>query len=72
MVLFTDLFRVIGDIFFIGDLNCRVGENPDVIENINLDRYVDLPDGEDLNIPPRVSQAYKFFWSKIIKFIKRK
>ena len=33
----------LGDVYITGDLNSRVGENLDYIENIDLDRFVDLP-----------------------------
>ena len=32
-----------GDIMLVGDLYSRVGERSDIIENINLDRYVHMP-----------------------------
>ena len=50
-------YRLLGDVYLTGDLNSRVGQKADYVDNVNLDRYVDLPDSDlnVLDIPPRVS-----------------
>ena len=37
------LYNNLGDVYLTGDLNSRVGQNPDYIHNIDLDRFIDLP-----------------------------
>ena len=36
-------YNNLGDVYVTGDLNSRVGENLDYIENIDLDRFVNIP-----------------------------
>ena len=38
-----------GQIFLTGDTNSRVGERPDYIDRLNIDRYVDIPDVEPVS-----------------------
>ena len=38
-----------GQIFLTGDTNSRVGERPDYIDRLNIDRYVDIPDIEPVS-----------------------
>ena len=33
----------LGDVYLQGDLNSRTGQLPDCVDNINLNRYVDMP-----------------------------
>jgi len=42
-------YEQIGDVILTGDFNSRVGQRSDLIENINLDRFVDMP-GYDVPI----------------------
>jgi len=42
-------YEQIGDVILTGDLYSRVGQRSDLIENINLDRFVDMP-GYDVPI----------------------
>lgn len=37
----------LGDIYLLGDLNSRTGEEPDFISDLQLDRYVCMPENED-------------------------
>ena len=39
-------FLELGHIFLTGDTNSRVGERPDYVERLDIDRYVDIPDDE--------------------------
>ena len=49
------LFQDRGDIFLCGDLNARVGENDDCLENTGLDRFIDLPDSVQRVLPKRLT-----------------
>ena len=45
--IYTLLLRVykdLGDIFLCGDLNSRIGSKADFVENLNLNRYLDVSD----------------------------
>ena len=46
-----------GDVLLTGDFNARVGQRSDLVDNLNLDRYVNMPE-PDLPIdilPQRLS-----------------
>ena len=47
-----------GNVIITGDLNARTGQMSNLVEALNLQRYVDLPKGEiDLSsLPTRCSQ----------------
>ena len=36
-------YSQLGDIMLTGDFNSRIGQKSDLVENINLDRYIDMP-----------------------------
>ena len=40
-------YAYMGDVYICGDLNSRTGSVPDFVEEIGLDRYVDLPDSDE-------------------------
>lgn len=50
-------YSELGDILITGDLNSRVGQRSDIVQNINLDRFVDMPlnDIPADNLPKRSS-----------------
>jgi hypothetical protein len=56
----TDIshYSFLGDVFLTGDLNSRTGQKPDFVQDINLDRYIDLPVNNQsvTDIPARISQ----------------
>ena len=63
-----------GDIMLTGDFNSRVGQKSDLIEDINLDRYVDLPEHDVQTglLQPRVSldSACNAFGNKLLNLCK--
>jgi hypothetical protein len=44
-----------GDRYWCGNLNSRTGETPDFVKNINLQRFVDMPEMHDVMLPVRHS-----------------
>ena len=50
-------FSQLGDILLCGDLNSRVGLRSDIVENINIHRFVNAPDDDDIlaRLPVRKS-----------------
>ena len=65
-----------GDVYLTGDYNSRTGELPDFIPDINLNRYVDMPD-DDIetrisNCPLRKNQDkhVNSFGHKLLSFCK--
>jgi len=50
-------YERIGDVLWTGDLNSRIDQRSDIIENINIDRFVDMPVYDVLIdcLPPRSS-----------------
>ena len=67
-------FSYYGDVYLCGDLNGRTGCLSDTVEDMGLDRYVDLPepDSPTTSIPPRHSfdQAVNGFGHKLISLCK--
>jgi len=47
-----------GDVIITGDLHARTGQRSDLVEDLNVQRYVDLPTGDiDVSsLPTRYSQ----------------
>lgn len=42
------MYSELGDIAILGDLNARTGTRADFVENVNLERYLDLPEVDKL------------------------
>lgn len=63
-----------GEVFICGDLNSRVGLMSDTIEMTGLDRFVDLPDDNDLlscsNIKASDDKTVNVFGHKLISLCK--
>ena len=36
-------YSALGDVIITGDLTARIGKESDLVENINLDRYINMP-----------------------------
>ena len=50
-------YNTMGDVFLHGDMNSRTGQLSDCVDDINLDRYVNMPEDDlyGINIPPRAN-----------------
>ena len=50
-------YSTLGDVYLQGDTNCRTGLLSDCVDNIHLDRFIDMPydNLHDLNLPPRAN-----------------
>ena len=50
----------IGDVYVTGDLNARTGQRSDIVDNINLQRYVNMPQDDThlQDIPLRTSHDH--------------
>lgn len=61
-----------GKIFITGDMNSRVGLRPDFNENLNLDRYILLPDTDIVPIVDRKSKddTVNAFGNKLLSLCK--
>ena len=64
----------LGDVYLMGDLNSRTGDRPDYIENIELNRYIDMPfdNQESLNLIERksVDKNVNVFGNKLLTLCK--
>ena len=64
----------LGDIYVTGDLNARTGQRSDIIDNINLQRYVTMPqdDNHMQDIPLRTSHDHvcNSFGNKLLSLCK--
>ena len=47
-----------GDVYICGDLNSRTGSLPDFVEEIGLDRFVDLPDSDEQSTSIPIRQSF--------------
>ena len=63
-----------GNIFLLGDLNSRTSNLPDYITDLNLERYVDLPESvmSGADLPPRKNHDNGFnnYGSKLLSLCK--
>ena len=68
-------FSGIGDVYLCGDLNSRCGRLSDRVDQLGLDRYVNLPheDEYSFTIEPRVSsdECVNIFGRKLISLCKQ-
>jgi hypothetical protein len=63
----------IGDVYLCGDLNSRVAERLDFVENVGLDRFVDIPDITSESVPERKSddKVVNSFGLQLLEFCKQ-
>ena len=51
-------YAYLGDVYICGDLNSRTGSLPDFVEEIGLDRFVDLPDSDEQSTSISIRQSF--------------
>lgn len=66
------MYSNMGNVYLTGDFNSRTGQLPDFVENLNLDRFISLPDNYTSNISNRLSQdkTVNAFGHKLISLLK--
>ena len=58
----------LGLVYLTGDYNARTGEQSDIIPNVHIERYVDIPENDSINISSRenVDKTVNSFGRKLL------